>query len=196
MPETSNYQKHISKNPIQKLLISNFYKTVIKTLKPLKLVSVLDVGCGEGFTLINLGRNRIGRVYEGVDYSNDAIKLAKKLYPKLFVKQGDIYSLPYKDSSFDILLCTEVLEHLKNPSKAIGELKRVSKKYILFSVPNEPFFVLGNFLRGKYLKTFGNHPEHINHWSVFSFKKFLRSHGLRTCTVKLPFPWTLVLARK
>lgn len=168
----------------------------MKTLKPLKPKNILDVGCGEGFTLIKLKHAKIGQNFEGVDNSDDALKIGKKLNPKLNIKKGDIYKLPYEDNSFDLLICTEVLEHLKDPQKAVNELRRVSSKYVIFSVPNEPFFILANFLRGKYLKTLGNHPEHINHWTSNGFKKMLRKNKFKVSSSKFPFPWTLVLVRK
>lgn len=40
---------------------------------------------------------------------------------------ADAHSLPFKDEEFEFVLCTEVLEHLKNPPKAISEMKRVLK---------------------------------------------------------------------
>jgi SAM-dependent methyltransferase len=40
---------------------------------------------------------------------------------------GDAHSLPFPDEKFDIVICTEVLEHLKNPQKAIDEMWRVLK---------------------------------------------------------------------
>lgn len=196
MVETTNLKKHLSKNPIQKFLINNFYQSLISLVKPVKASSILDVGCGEGFTLVSLRRNKIGKFLEGIDYSKDSIVLGKRMYPNLNIKQGNIYKLSYPTNSFDLLVCTEVLEHLQDPTKAIRELVRVSKKYIVFSVPNEPFFILANLLRGKYLKTLGNHPEHINHWTNGGFKKFLRKNGLKISCSKSAFPWTLVLARK
>jgi ubiquinone/menaquinone biosynthesis C-methylase UbiE len=41
---------------------------------------------------------------------------------------ASIYKLPFKDENFDNILCTEVLEHLSTPEKAIQEMKRVLKK--------------------------------------------------------------------
>ena len=178
MVETTNLKKHLSKNPIQKFLINNFYQSLISLIKPLKANSILDVGCGEGFTLVNFRRSKIGKFLEGIDYSKDSITLGKKMYPNLNIKEGNIYKLSYPANSFDLLVCTEVLEH------------------IVFSVPNEPFFTLANLLRGKYLKTLGNQPEHINHWTNGGFRKFLRKNGLKISCSKSPFPWALVLARK
>lgn len=167
--------------------------SVIKPLKPLK---VLDVGCGEGFTLKKLEEKRIGKTNTGVDNSISAIKIGKKLYPELNLSRGDIYKLDFSDNEFDLVICTEVLEHLEFPERAVEELKRVSRKNIVFSVPNEPFFILANFLRGKYLKNFGNHPEHINHWTFFGFEKFLKKQGLTILKRKHPFAWTLILVKK
>lgn len=194
--KTTNYTKHISSNPIQKKLIENFYNTVIKILKPLEIKSVLDVGCGEGITLDRFKKEGIGKELVGIDYSNDALKIGKKIYPGLNLKKGDIYKIQEKDNSYDLVMATEVLEHLKDPEKALGELIRVSKKYVLLSVPNEPFFIGANFLRGKYLKSFGNHPEHINHWTFIGFERFLKKNGLKIVKKKHPFAWTLILASK
>ncbi len=196
MADTSNFSKHTNNNPIQQFLINRFYKKIFSLLKPLKVDTILDAGCGEGFTLVKIQRAKIGKRAQGIDNSATAIKLAKKHYPNLLIEKGSIYELPYKDSSFDLVVSTEVLEHLEDPEKALSEIKRVASKYVLLSVPNEPIFTIANFLRGKYLKSFGNHPEHINHWSKREFRNFVRKSGLRVSTVKSPFPWTIVLARK
>jgi ubiquinone/menaquinone biosynthesis C-methylase UbiE len=196
VPQTTNYQKHISANPAQRFLIENFYKELIRILKPLKPDKVLDVGCGEGFTLIKLKQAKIGMTHEGIDNSDAALKLSKRLNPSLNIKKGNIYNLPYKDNAFDLLICTEVLEHLENPRKALSELSRVTGKNMLLSVPNEPFFIIANLLRGKHLRTLGNHPEHINHWTSKGFRKFLSENGLRVSVIRHPFPWTLVLVKK
>jgi len=194
--ETTNYNKHINSNPIQKKLIDNFYNQVYKQLKPLKLDSILDVGCGEGITLFNFEKEGIGKKLYGIDYSDDALKIGKKIHPHLNLRKGDIYDIKEKDNSFDLVMATEVLEHLEDPQKALKELIRVSKKYVMLSVPNEPFFIGANLMRGKHLKGFGNHPEHINHWTFFSFRKFLQKNNLTIVAQKHPFAWTLILAKK
>lgn len=196
MPETTNYQKHANTNPIQKLLIENFYKKFFNMVKPLRVSTILDVGCGEGFTLKKLEERKIGKRNEGIDYSAAAIKIGHKIYPELNLKKGDVYNLDYKDNTFDLSICTEVLEHLDDPVKAVSEIKRVTAKYIIFSVPNEPFFILANFFRGKYLRRLGNHPEHINHWTMWGFERFLKEQGLTIVKRKHPFAWNLVLAKK
>jgi len=141
-------------------------------------------------------KSAVCKKIEGVEYSKDAILLGKKLFPKLTFKQASAYELPYKDNSFDLVICTEVLEHLEEPTKAFKEMLRVSKKYLIISVPNEPFFMLSNFLRGKNLSRFGNDKGHINHWSVLTLKKYLEKNGLKVKKARFPFPWIIILGTK
>ncbi len=196
IPLSTNFVKHTNKNPIQKFLIKNFYSSLISLAKSLKVESILDAGCGEGFTMDKLLKSDVGKKIEGIEYSKDALSFGKKLFPDLIFKQGSIYKLPYKDNSFDLIICTEVVEHLDTPAKALKEMLRVSKKYLIISAPNEPFFMISNFLRGKNLMQFGNDPEHIQHWTIFSFLKLMGEHGVKIKRVKLPFPWIMVLGEK
>ncbi len=196
MEQTDNYRKHTAKNPLQQFLINNFYKSLVKSVRNLKIKSVLDVGCGEGFTLNRLEGEGIGKKLEGVDFNKNAIEIGKKLHPDLTLKVSSIYNLEYKNNSFDLVMATEVLEHLEEPKKGLRELIRVSKKYILLSVPNEPFFMAANFLRGKNLRRWGNDIEHIQHWSAKSFELWVRSYGLEVISSKHPFPWILLLLEK
>lgn len=196
MAETTNYQKHKTKNPIGKIFLNHFLNVVASTTKPLIINSVLDVGCGEGFTLDRLQKQKIGKTYQGVDSSKDAIDLGHKLYPELKLKIGDIYKLPYAENSFDLVICTEVLEHLENPRRALRELIRVSSKYILLSVPNEPFFTLQRIARFQNILHLGAHPEHIQHWSAPAFLKFVKVRGVKRIALKFPIPWTMVVLKK
>ena len=196
MAETTNYQKHTTKNPVGKIFLNNFLNTVVKTTKPLIINSVLDVGCGEGFTLDRLQKEKIGKTYEGLEYSKEAIKLGKELYPNLNIRQGDIYQLPYRNNSFDLVICTEVLEHLEDPRKALKELIRVSNRFILLSVPNEPFFTIQRIARFQNILHLGAHPEHIQHWTAPAFLKFVKIRGVKRVALKFPVPWTLVLLKK
>lgn len=192
----SNLNKHMSKNPLQKFLIKNYYNYLLKIIKRENPKSILDVGCGEGFTLDTLRKNKIGKTIIGIDNSKESIRIGKILFPKVKIEHASIYDMPFPNNSFDLVICTEVLEHLKTPSLAIEEVKRVSRGNILISVPNEPFFMLGNFLRGKNMEKLGNDPEHINHWTIFSFASFLKTQGLKIMSVKLPFPWILIFCKK
>ncbi|HJX30498.1 MAG TPA: methyltransferase domain-containing protein [Thermodesulfobacteriota bacterium] len=62
-------------------------------------------------------------------------------YPKNEkIKKEHIEFLSFGDKIFDTVLCLEVLEHTHDPVRAIKELQRVTKKDLIISIPNEPFF--------------------------------------------------------
>ncbi len=75
---------------------------------------------------------------------------------------ADITSLGFRRGSFELVLCLEVLEHVPHPLAALAELRRVASRRCLISVPHEPSFRLATFLRGKHLRQWGNHPEHVH----------------------------------
>jgi len=196
MKTTNNYRKNTSKNFLQKLLIKNFYKKLFSLVVNLPIDTVLDAGCGEGFTLSRLRKHKIGKQLLGIDSAAAAINLGKKLFPFINFKRENIYSLPYKNNFFDLVICCEVLEHLSDPERAIKEIVRVSKKFCLLSVPNEPFFSIANFLRGKNLLRWGNDIEHIQHWTYAGFITLLNQKGLIVKSAISSFPWTIVLLEK
>lgn len=105
------------------------YETI--SLIPKDVNSILEVGCGDG-RIINPLVKRYEKVY-GLDISPKALETVEAL--KI---EGRIENLPFEENNFDIVLCCEVLEHLpfKIYEKALQEIERVAKKYILISVPN------------------------------------------------------------
>src|SRR3989344_4688967 len=165
MSSTHNFRKHTHRNPIEKLILKFFYYVLFSELKNINPKKILDAGAGEGFTIDKIQKEGIGEEIEGIEYSQDAINLAKEHHPNAKIARGDIHNLSFPDNTFDLVLCTEVLEHVTDPENALKELVRVSSKYVVLTVPNEPLFMLGNFIRGKNMKRWGNDMEHINHWT-------------------------------
>ena len=88
----------------------------------------------------------------------------------------DATNLELKENSFDLTLCCEALLEIKDYRKGLEEIKRVSKKYSIISVPNEPLFSIANFMRGKYITRLGKHPDAVNFWSPKSFIKLLKDY--------------------
>lgn len=199
---SDNYSKYQTKNPLKAWMLKKFYRKLVTLLREEipSLVTdsprILDMGCGEGFTARVLLKEFPGVSYCGMDMSRQAIAYAReKISPDLF-SQGDIYAIQFPDSSFDATLSLEVLEHLQRPEAALKELLRVTKSSLLVSVPNEPFFSLGNLLSLKNLRTFGNPPDHLNHWAKAGFKAFLEQNNCRIKVFTTSFPWTMALITK
>ncbi len=168
------YDKTKSKNPLIRYINKKLYKDVTKFLLPLSNKTILDVGCGEGYFINYLNMQNLFNVnIEGSDISKEILITAERNNPNITFKKASIYNLDYMDNSFDCVIAMEVLEHLYNPELAIEELKKISKKSVIITVPREPLFRCANILRLKYLKSLGNTPGHINHWTKKSFKQFL-----------------------
>jgi hypothetical protein len=65
---------------------------------------------------------------------------------------------------------------------------------VVVSVPWEPYFRIGNVLRGKHLGRLGNHPEHVQHWNLRTFGAFLSGSVAEVRTVEA-FPWIIACGR-
>jgi SAM-dependent methyltransferase len=102
--------------------------SVTRSFIPKDVETILDVGCGDGRITNELAKYNI----IGIDASREALKYVKT--PKVLAR---IEQIPFQNKSFDLVLYTQVAEHLPNAilRKSIREVERVSKKYILLSVP-------------------------------------------------------------
>jgi SAM-dependent methyltransferase len=95
---------------------------------------VLDAGCGSGRHLCEPFRTP-GVDVAGVDLNRDDLGkakgflslMAKEQKGRWLVAQADVTKLPFADCSFDVVICSEVLEHIKDNRTAVAELVRVLK---------------------------------------------------------------------
>jgi ubiquinone/menaquinone biosynthesis C-methylase UbiE len=187
----SNYQKFQSSNPIVKFLLNNFYSNIKKHISGMECQSFLDAGCGEGMTLLQL-TNLLPPKVTAFDIDPVCVEYAKQKFPSVNFCVADITATPFEDNYFDVSVSLEVLEHLQDPKKGLEELLRITKRHVVLSVPHEPYFLLGSLFRGKYLKHFGRHPEHIQAWSSRGFGKFLAGCNVKYRIFK-SFPWLIAV---
>ena len=96
--------------------------------------TVLDVGCGLGYSLLELESMKC-KAY-GIDPDKNAFKLAKKF--KLNFKVGFITDNPFKNIKFDYILANQVLEHTNNPNEFVKACaqKLNNRGKIILSFPN------------------------------------------------------------
>jgi len=188
--------KYNSKNPIARVLLHRFIKTIKNIIQTIQhqIGSITEIGCGEGNLISEIKANIPAIKVKACDFSEKIIKIAKKNYPSMHFHVKNIYDISEEESA-DLLLCCEVLEHLELPGKALERLNRVTKKYCILSVPNEPLWRILNFARGKYLRHFGNTPGHVQHWSSHQFVTLIQKH-MDVLIIKTVLPWTIVLAKK
>jgi SAM-dependent methyltransferase len=114
------------------------FADIIKALDVSPEASILDVGTGTGANLRLLRELGFSRV-TGVDQSPEAIRFcADKGLGN--VRPGDICNLPLPDQSFDLILATDVIEHVDDDLSALRELHRLlrPRKSLLLTVPAFP----------------------------------------------------------
>ena len=198
MEASSNYAKHTSGHPLQRVLISRFHRLIGARLAALAPESFLDAGCGEGFVARVLATRLPGVAVTGCDLSPAAVRLAAAEQPEAAFAVASILALPFPDKSFDVVGCFEVLEHLPAdaPELALRELARVARRGLVLSVPQEPLFSLANAARGKNLdvRPRGSDPDHRQLWTRRGFVDLVG----RTLDVEWAggsFPWTVCVAR-
>ncbi|MEQ9490376.1 MAG: class I SAM-dependent methyltransferase [Alphaproteobacteria bacterium] len=94
-----------------------------------------DIGCAAGHYLRTL-RSRFGADFDylGVDATPSYLALAQKAFstdPKAAFTEGNLYDLPFDDSSFDIAMCNNVLIHLPSVAVPLREIARVAKRHAM-----------------------------------------------------------------
>ncbi len=160
-----------SKNPLQRFWQHKRYQ-IITSLAGCEGLT-MDIGCGSSRIIGSLGN------VAGVD-----IHLPKLRYAKRHQKQvinATIFTLPFKDRSFDCIVCSEVIEHLPSGDEPFLEMSRVLKDggSLILGTPDYGKLswrvierLYGLFAPNAYA------DEHITHYSKNSLIKLLEAHGL------------------
>jgi 2-polyprenyl-3-methyl-5-hydroxy-6-metoxy-1,4-benzoquinol methylase len=190
-PETAS--KYFPKNPLRRFIINNFMRRLETALSSLAWQSLLDVGCGEGLVDYFLAGRFNGRRIVGVDADAAALDVARAINPLLEFKEADARALPFPDRSFDAVICLEVLEHLEDYTKVIGEVKRVTRGFAVFSVPAWPFYQGTNFMIGKNWSRLGEHPDHLARFTRASLHHDLARVFTGPLAIRLSYPWLIAV---
>jgi len=129
-------------HPVVEAFVTPKIQFIQKNVPLTKDTTLLDVGCGNGFFTYYFAE--ICQV-TGLDFSKQM--LAINPHDKLV--QGNAENLPFTDESFDITFCSDLLHHLKDHKKALQEMKRVAKKYVVISEPNRnnPFIFFFSLIK-------------------------------------------------
>lgn len=125
-----------------------------KLLKPseLKHKKFLEVGCGLGY--FSHKAYELGAGVTGVDIGSSLIKINRGKTPDARFIVASASKLPFEDELFDVVLSTEVIEHVDKQEKALKEMIRVLKKggILVITTPNrffKPIFAFFESYKGK-----------------------------------------------
>jgi len=180
-------EKYHDPNPVVRFVLRRFFDRIGTAVAEIAPASILDAGCGEG----ELMRRSVlpeAIPVTSLDLNPDSLEYFRARSTRQDMVCASLHALPFAGARFDAVLCLEVLEHLPDPAAALGELSRVARKAVILSVPHEPYFRIGNVLRGKHLSRWGDHPEHLQHWNFRTFGALLEPR-FRQVRLLDAFPW-------
>ncbi|KAF0142625.1 MAG: methylase involved in ubiquinone/menaquinone biosynthesi [Stygiobacter sp.] len=120
---------------------------ILKALSCIEFDSLLDVGGAEGYTAA-LVKNVFNVNVTSCDLSSEACNRAKEIFG-VNGKAVDIHKLPFEDNEFDVVVCSETIEHVPDFRLATNELLRVCKKAVVLTVPHESEAVIENNIKEK-----------------------------------------------
>jgi len=138
-------------------------------------LQVLEVGAADGRTLVELSKHLGRGPYWGVEYDRDLLSSHPPLPAGVELVQGDAHALPdsINDASFDVVSMLALLEHLDDPTSALGEARRVLKPggLIVATCPN-PFW---DGIAGRLGLV--NDDHHVNRIDLPRLRTLVRASG-------------------
>ena len=105
---------------------------------PRRPLRVLDAGCGDGVQLQGLIQMS-GLEIWGIDYNLVRTGRAQEKFQEANIICGDLLHIPFKSDAFDIVLCSQVIEHIPQDDFLLGQLAKILKPegLLILGTPNE-----------------------------------------------------------
>lgn len=146
----------------------------VRSLGPAR--SALDLGCGDGRLTGRLAADEV----VGADVSGVALERARRRHPDIeFVPLEANRPLPFEDSSFDLVLCADTLEHVQDVQLLLSEVRRVLEPggELAVSTPAHGRLTGLKILAGGFEDTFDPLSPHIRFLTARSLRALLDSMG-------------------
>ncbi|AGY56484.1 class I SAM-dependent methyltransferase [Gloeobacter kilaueensis] len=113
------------RGPLGGRYLERCWQVARELLEPLAGIQVLDAGCGAGHYSERLVE--AGARVQGIDPDAGLVKQAQQRVPQGQFTVAPIEQLPFEPGPFERLLCSNVLEFVADPVRALAELRRVSQ---------------------------------------------------------------------
>ena len=189
-------KKYDTKNPIVRHLINNFIKKISAQIDKLQPKRIIDLGCGTGYA-IKLIKSSARHTFDylGFDICLESLARARLYNPDLQFIQKDLLQNPFHAEPGDLIICLEVIEHFEHPIALLAVIREMQAENVILSVPWEPFFSIGNLLRGRNLSRLGDNPEHLQHFNPTKFSKLISDFYV-DYQIATSFPWIICHCRQ
>ncbi len=191
MPDDNMESLYTSPNPLVRFVHVQRLEKIVEELPTGEKLNILDAGCGEGHLLQMMHARFPAYTYYGADIMENALVKCRERAPFATCKKTDLDKLPFHDGFFDVIVCTEVLEHVFEYQQVLKEFSRVLKAggTMIITHPNETNWTISRFLLGRRpIKV----PDHVN---AFSPRAFSLSVGMtQEKQLNLPFGLPFMLS--
>lgn len=183
------YQEGIKKNILQRLWHRNKLNNVVSAIKSkyTNPLSILDVGSASGWFLSELKKEFKNSECVGIDTYKAAINYGKKKYKNIKLVRTDAHKIPFKENTFEVIVCCEVLEHVEEPEIVIKEMRRILKKngtlIVEIDTGNWLFKLIWYFWTN--LRKGVWRDSHIHSFSVEKLKRLFVKNGLKIKEMKI-----------
>jgi len=158
-------------------------QSILSSLSGHSFTNFIDIGGAEGYTA-NLVKTIFKVPVKSTDLSENACKMAKAIFG-IDAVPCDIHNLPFNDSAFDAVLCSETIEHVTDYKKAVHELLRITKKILVITVPHETPEIVAKNIENKV-------PHgHIHYFDIHSLD-YLKELGYKVNYQKTLSPLLII----
>jgi len=180
------YDQGVKTNLFQKYWHRKKWRALKKMLKGSVKGYLLDIGCADGTTTLQIHKYFPKLKITGLDYYQKAIEFARRTKPQIKFVIADVHKLPFRNNSFDIVSAIETLEHLQNPKLALSEIYRVLKPRGYLVVVQDTNSLLFRFVWWLWTKWKGSVWEgsHISCLRPVELLKLLKKSGFETKKVE------------
>ncbi|MBS3808959.1 MAG: methyltransferase domain-containing protein [Desulfobacterales bacterium] len=143
------------------------YLHALGLMKKHNFRSIIDIGCGSGYKLMTYFEE-----YQtiGLELSVN-VEILKEKYPERKWKVCNFNEVP--DLSTDVVICSDVIEHIVDPDELISFIKGIKFEYLVISTPDRS--LMHKPWKVKYYGPPKN-KSHIREWTFNEFNRYISSH--------------------
>jgi Methyltransferase domain len=147
-------------------------RLLLKIIKGLELMDMLDAGCAQPF-LVADAIQRLGVEAHGCDISEEVMRAAEGTVAAAEFRALDLAHEVWPGGrQFDLVVCSETLEHIPDWTSALANVVRMSRRYVLITVPTGPIREVDRLM------------GHHRHYVPDDIVSELERNGCRTLSVR------------